>query len=64
LISVFPKVKSLFYLNQMGILDLTPKESDLYLLYCHIAEPEFRSSVLHLGLDRTPCYTEAVAGEQ
>jgi len=48
----------------MGILDLTPKESDLYLLYCHIAEPEFRSSVLHLGLDRTPCYTEAVAGEQ
>lgn len=40
-----------------------PKESDVCLHSCHIEEPEFRSSVLHLGLDRMPCYTKAFAGK-
>lgn len=40
-----------------------PKESHPYLHSCHIREPKFRSSVLHLGLDTAPCYTKAVAGE-
>lgn len=39
------------------------KESGPYLHSCRIGEPKFRSSVLHLGLDRAPCYTKAIAGE-